>query len=60
MKNQFAKVLNQYFDYPLEQGLRQIRHHTNMTKDVYFDYPLEQGLRHGTFSPFNHASSKVF
>ncbi len=36
-----------YFDYPLEQGLRQDRHaFCGLWVRKYFDYPLEQGLRH--------------
>ena len=35
-----------YFDYPLEQGLRQLRNPSADGKARYFDYPLEQGLRH--------------
>ena len=34
-----------YFDYPLEQGLRQPRENEAYTHYKYFDYPLEQGLR---------------
>ena len=35
-----------YFDYPLEQGLRQNNAKIPDTPAMYFDYPLEQGLRH--------------
>ena len=34
-----------YFDYPLEQGLRQNGYRPAITCGKYFDYPLEQGLR---------------
>ena len=34
-----------YFDYPLEQGLRQMRKLRQTLIRMYFDYPLEQGLR---------------
>ena len=34
-----------YFDYPLEQGLRQIIFFLWFYQAAYFDYPLEQGLR---------------
>ena len=33
-----------YFDYPLEQGLRQHTANTLSRDYWYFDYPLEQGL----------------
>ena len=41
---------SKYFDYPLEQGLRQqglrpARANTTAAPLKYFDYPLEQGLR---------------
>ena len=35
-----------YFDYPLEQGLRQKFLLNPEELILYFDYPLEQGLRH--------------
>ena len=35
-----------YFDYPLEQGLRQTIQLLLGQRLGYFDYPLEQGLRH--------------
>ena len=36
----------EYFDYPLEQGLRHIDcSRVAVVSDWYFDYPLEQGLR---------------
>ena len=34
-----------YFDYPLEQGLRQTSRMKTSPLLMYFDYPLEQGLR---------------
>ena len=44
-----------YFDYPLEQGLRPLRHSQRQSvNSVYFDYPLEQGLR------LSHALLKMF
>ena len=36
----------QYFDYPLEQGLRRPYFRVVIAFHPYFDYPLEQGLRH--------------
>ena len=38
--------LSKYFDYPLEQGLRQLAFKFVILNNEYFDYPLEQGLRH--------------
>ena len=38
-------MLSAYFDYPLEQGLRQKTQPKQPTNKRYFDYPLEQGLR---------------
>ena len=36
----------EYFDYPLEQGLRpSFVSRSACSKRLYFDYPLEQGLR---------------
>ena len=37
--------VNMYFDYPLEQGLRQSLNFCFVVFILYFDYPLEQGLR---------------
>ena len=34
-----------YYDYPLEQGLRQFNIERKLNKNRYYDYPLEQGLR---------------
>ena len=34
-----------YYDYPLEQGLRQCSCGTSRQILAYYDYPLEQGLR---------------
>ena len=42
----FAVADAMYFDYPLEQGLRQqLGINQSAIVAVYFDYPLEQGLR---------------
>ena len=40
------RELTMYFDYPLEQGLRQCSVFALLSSVLYFDYPLEQGLRH--------------
>ena len=38
-------IFSEYFDYPLEQGLRRQQSAEPLNGSVYFDYPLEQGLR---------------
>ena len=43
---QYLRFSYSYFDYPLEQGLRQTSIQPIIAAIAYFDYPLEQGLRH--------------
>ena len=46
----FGSCTSLYFDYPLEQGLRQMFFGARYSTEYkYFDYPLEQGLRQNTF-----------
>ena len=42
-----------YFDYPLEQGLRQEFCNLLSRQIKYFDYPLEQGLRRDRYRNHN-------
>ena len=46
--------IKMYFDYPLEQGLRQSARKAILRLSFwYFDYPLEQGLRQDNNSTHN-------
>ena len=49
-----------YFDYPLEQGLRQYSYRLTCPEYLtYFDYPLEQGLRRHQMQ-LHHPPGRVF